>query len=470
MGTRSASMFHDRLVSQREREYTAQNIDQFARERFPNCDLDEALLRPILFSNWTSHNYESVKDTELRKHIQNRLKMFQEEELDVELVMYDEALDHILRIDRVLRQPLGHLLLVGASGAGKTVLSRFVAWMNHMKTFQIKVHRGYTAEDFDTDLRQVLIRSGVEREKIAFIFDESNVLDTAFLERMNALLASGEVPGLFEDADYVQLMAELKKVAQRDGLIVDSEEELYQQFTREVQKNLHIVFTMNPAGDDFKDRGSTSPALFNRCVINWFGTWPEAALLQVATVFTGKLDLTAGNPKYAPDANDDDPESGSAIHRLVSRSIVEFHQSVDVVMKHLGRQMVKSNYVTPRHYLDLINHFCKLFEEKLTEIQELKGHLNMGLKILKETNEEVAQREQKLSVKRAQLEELQVETEKSTDKHAYGREISQERKGDNPKHFRLKLRSRCSKSQNERKLWKGSSLKLALRWIRRGRL
>merc|ERR1712227_509102 len=101
-----------------------------------------------------------------------------EEELAVHLVIFDQVLDHIVRMDRVLRQPLGHLLLVGASGAGKTVLSRFVSWMNSTKTFQIKVHRGYTADDFDNDLRQVLIRSGVEKEKIAFIFDESNVLDT----------------------------------------------------------------------------------------------------------------------------------------------------------------------------------------------------------------------------------------------------------------------------------------------------
>jgi dynein heavy chain 1 len=39
-------------------------------------------------------------------------------------------------------------------------------------------------------------------EKICFIFDESNVLSTAFLERMNALLASGEVPGLFDGEEY----------------------------------------------------------------------------------------------------------------------------------------------------------------------------------------------------------------------------------------------------------------------------
>jgi len=55
----------------------------------------------------------------------------------VPLVVFDEALEHLLRIDRVLTQPLGHLLLVGASGAGKTVLTRFVAWMRGMTVFQV---------------------------------------------------------------------------------------------------------------------------------------------------------------------------------------------------------------------------------------------------------------------------------------------------------------------------------------------
>ena len=50
-------------------------------------------------------------------------------------------------------------------------------------------------EDFDEDLRQVLRRSGCKDEKICFILDESNVMDSSFLERMNTLLANGEVPG-----------------------------------------------------------------------------------------------------------------------------------------------------------------------------------------------------------------------------------------------------------------------------------
>ncbi len=79
------------------------------------------------------------------------------------------------------------------SGAGKTTLSRFVAWINGLSLYQIKVHRRYTAADFDDDLRAVLRRSGCKDEKIVFILDESNILDSGFLERMNTLLANGEV-------------------------------------------------------------------------------------------------------------------------------------------------------------------------------------------------------------------------------------------------------------------------------------
>ena len=88
------------------------------------------------------------------------MQVFYEEELDVPLVLFDEVLDHVLRIDRIFRQPQGHVLLIGVSGAGKTTLSRFVAWMNGLTVYQIKVHNKYTAFDFDEDLRIVLRRSG----------------------------------------------------------------------------------------------------------------------------------------------------------------------------------------------------------------------------------------------------------------------------------------------------------------------
>jgi len=76
--------------------------------------------------------------------------------------------------------------------------------------------------------------AGVKGERICFIMDESNVLDSSFLERMNTLLANGEVPGLFEGDEMTTLMTQCKEGAQREGLMLDSQEELYKWFTQQV--------------------------------------------------------------------------------------------------------------------------------------------------------------------------------------------------------------------------------------------
>ncbi len=305
---------------------------------------DKALKKPILYSNWLRKEYSPVDEEELREYVKARLKVFCEEELDVRLVLFNEVLDHVLRIDRIYKQPQGnkkkqlinfktlrkipvfsflqgHLLLIGVAGAGKTTLSRFVAWINNMSVFQIKVHKNYSAKEFDQDLRNVLRRSGTlfinffklrfifgenlkqyqllkgtKREKIVFILDESNVLDVSFLEKMNTLLANGEVPGLFEGDELTALMSQCKEEAQKVGLMLNSPDELYKWFTNEIIRNLHVVFTMNPTGQNgLRDRAVTSPALFNRCVLNWFGDWSQMACYQVGHEFTIRTDLDRTN-------------------------------------------------------------------------------------------------------------------------------------------------------------------------------
>ena len=84
--------------------------------------------------------------------------------------------------------------------------------MNGLSIFQIKAHSRYGIEEFNEDLRSVMRRVGVDGEKVCFIFDEGNVLGSGFIEAMNALLASGEVPGLFEGDEYNALMSAVVRV------------------------------------------------------------------------------------------------------------------------------------------------------------------------------------------------------------------------------------------------------------------
>ncbi|KZV92126.1 dynein heavy chain protein 1 [Exidia glandulosa HHB12029] len=399
-------LFQDRLVTEEERAWTDEHIDQIAMEHFPTINRDEALGRPILFSNWTSKHYIPVDRELLRDYTKARLRVFHEEELDVPLVLFNDVLDHVLRIDRVFRQIQGHLLLIGVSGGGKTTLSRFVAWMNGLSVFQIKVSNKYTGDDFDEDLRTVLRRAGCKGEKICFIMDESNVLDSGFLERMNTLLANAEVPGLFEGDEHAALMTACKEGSQRDGLMLDSHEELYKWFTGQVAKNLHVVFTMNPPENGLASRAATSPALFNRCVLDWFGDWPDQALYQVGMEFTQTLDLDL--PSYNPPVNFPIAYrqlSMPPVHRIaVINALVFVHQSLHEINRRLSRRQGRYNYVTPRHYLDFLHHYVKLYSEKRDELEEQQRHLHVGLDKLRDTVTQVEDLRKSLAVKRQQLE------------------------------------------------------------------
>ena len=48
-----------------------------------------------------------------------------------------------------------------------------------------------------------------------------------------------QVPGLFEGDEYTTLMTQCKEGSQRDGLMLDSSEELYKWFTEQVSELSH---------------------------------------------------------------------------------------------------------------------------------------------------------------------------------------------------------------------------------------
>lgn len=384
-------LFRDRLTTPEEEEWTDQQMDKIFKSAFGgSVDCDVALQRPILYCSWLTKEYVDTDQEALRDYVQERLKTFADEELDVKLVVFDGVLDHVLRIDRVLKQPSGHAVLSGASGAGKTVLSRFTAWMNGLTIFQIKIHKKYGLDEFDEDLRDIMKRSGVQSEKIAFIIDESNVISTAFMEKMNALLASGEVPGLFEGEELNQLLNGLRETHGSDT----PPDELFELFTKDVCKNLHIIFTMNPANADFSSRTATSPALFNRCVVDWFGDWNTQALEQVATELTEQMgELTT--------TEDVDPVETKA---SIVNTMVFFHERLKEISLDLLQAQGRTNHMTPRHFTDFILHYSQLYSEKREQLSEQQVHLNKGLRKLEQTETDVSEMQESLAVKNQELD------------------------------------------------------------------
>lgn len=164
---------------------------------------------------------------------------------------------------------------------------------------------------------------------------------------------------------------------------------------------------MNPSSEGLKDRAATSPALFNRCVLNWFGDWTAEARFQVGYEFTNKLDLD--NPRYEPPAGPFPAAfanfTANPRHRdAIVNSFVYIHHTLHSANERLLRRGGRITTITPRHYLDFINHYVKLYYEKCSELEDEQLHLNVGLTKIRETVEQVEELQKSLASKSNDLE------------------------------------------------------------------
>ncbi|KAH3679918.1 hypothetical protein WICMUC_000661, partial [Wickerhamomyces mucosus] len=387
-------LFSDRLTNEDAKRWTWKMIKSVATKRFPNVSLTDSLKRPILYSNWLSLNYESVNHSSMLLFIKERFHVFSDEVLDVEFVLYDEAVDHILRIDRVLKQPQGHLILVGPSSSGKTTLAKFVAWINGLKIQQLTVTRNYTLKEFDLSLKDLLKRAGVNGEKICFIVDESTILEGSFLERMNSLLANSQIQEIFDPDEYIILMNLCKDQINTKGLLLDSQEEIYSWFTQQVADNLHVVFTINDSHNNNSPQIVSSPALFNRCVLNWMGNWSDSSLLQVSSQLL----------QTAPIDKSDYLKPSGHIPGIVTETYSHREAVIDcfiTIHKNFGN--------SPGKLIEFIRAFSQIFQFKETELQEYQRHINSGLVKLKETVLKVKYLKTELSEKESKLKSKEVE-------------------------------------------------------------
>ncbi len=82
------------------------------------------------------------------------------------LVLFDDALEHLTRIHRVIRMDQGHALLVGVGGSGRQSLARLGAFAAGCEVFEITLSRGYGEEELREDLKALYNKLGIENKKV----------------------------------------------------------------------------------------------------------------------------------------------------------------------------------------------------------------------------------------------------------------------------------------------------------------
>lgn len=293
-------VFYDRLIDNGDRQWLFQRLNEVVGDTFKvnfnkvfahlDSDKDGKVtdedLRSLMFcdfldiNNFAQQMYNEALDIfKTSDIIKTKLDDFNQiSKAPMTLVIFRFAVEHISRISRILKQPSGHALLVGVGGSGRQSLTRLSAYIGESEIFQVEITKSYGMTEWRDDLKRILLKVGIDGQPTVFLFNDSQLKMEAFLEDINNLLNTGEVPNIFEPDERASLIDKLRVILAKDSQVELTSNIIFNHFVSRCKHNLHIVLCFSPIGDAFRNRLRMFPALVNCCTIDWFQVWPEDAL------------------------------------------------------------------------------------------------------------------------------------------------------------------------------------------------
>ncbi|XP_071071224.1 dynein axonemal heavy chain 11 [Dasypus novemcinctus] len=387
----SSRVYGDKLISTKDCDLFQKKMLETAYKFFEGVDNQVLLQQPLIYCHFANGGkdprYMPVKDWEaLKMLLTEMLDNYNELNAAMHLVLFEDAMQHVCRISRILRAPQGYALLIGVGGSGKQSLSRLAAYICNLEVFQITLMEGYGIQELRVDLANLYIRTGAKNMPTVFLLTDAQVLDESFLVLINDLLASGEIPDLFSTEDMDRINSGMHNEVRSLGM-ADSRENCWKFFLARVRLQLKIILCFSPVGPTLRVRARKFPAVVNCTAIDWFHAWPREALVSVSRRF---IEETEGI---------EPPDKDS-----ISLFMAHVHTSVKEMSTRYYQNERRHNYTTPKSFLEQISLFKNLLKKKQKEVSQKKEHLVNGIQKLKTTASQVGDLKARLASQEAELQ------------------------------------------------------------------
>eukprot|EP00960_Hanusia_phi_P013114 383004-Hanusia_phi.AAC.2 len=316
----------------------------------------------------------------------------------MQLVLFLFMIEHISRVCRVLRSPGGNALLVGIGGSGRQSCTRLASFIMDFTVVEIEISKTYGKNEWREDLKKLLSTAGGDGKSTTFLFTDSQIKYESFVEDINNLLNTAEVPNLFASDEKATLGEKVRPAAKQQGKALNTPAEAWAFFIERCKSNLHVVLAFSPIGDAFRSRLRQFPSLVNCCTIDWFTIWPDDALKSVASRFLQEVEMAAD------------------VRERCVEMCIEMHVSARKMSEKFFTETRRRNYMTPTSYLELIGTYKTLLGVKRENVTMLIRRYKKGLEALSLAEESVGSMKQELLDLQPGLVKAQQDTAALTEK------------------------------------------------------
>jgi dynein heavy chain len=391
-------IFKDRLTTKQDMMWFTglckRQMDKHFKKQFDQVVKSDI----VIFADFVdpkSASYMEVPDMQkLNEKISECLEDYNSvSKIRMDLVLFSSFIQHICRVIRVLKLPLGNALLVGVGGSGRKSTTTLATYVAQFDLFQIEMSKGYGLNEWHDDMKKVLMKSGCDNSNMVFLFSDTQIAQEAFLEEVSSILNTGEVPNLYASEDKLEISERCSKGANAAGK--NGPSEIFAWYVDQCRKNLHIVICMSPIGSAFRNRLRSFPSLVNCCTIDWFHEWPADALSAVANAFLSK---------------DKELELPEQLCNNVVKVMTAAQMSVSELTERFYVELKRVFYVTPTSYLELINSFISTLKSRRQIVQKAKWRYDTGLEKINDAKEQVSALQIELNELEPVLEKAAQET------------------------------------------------------------
>ncbi|RXN33505.1 dynein heavy chain axonemal [Labeo rohita] len=388
----SSRVYSDKLMEEKDVELFNKILLDTGKRYFEGIDESIFINQPLIYSHFAhgvgEPRYAQVTDLEkLQKTLMDALEHYNELYSDMNLVLFEEAMQHM--ISRILESPVGNALLIGVGGSGKQSLCRLAAFLSVLEVFQITLRKGYGISDLRSDIAALYIKVGVKNIGTVFLHTDAQIPDERFLVLINDMLASD----LFSEEEVDMIVTSIRVELRALGLL-DTRDNCWNFFIDRIRRQLKVVLCFSPVGFTLRTRARKFPALVNCTAIDWFHPWPQHALQSVSSNFI---------------------ENISGLEPAVRVSISEFisfaHTSINEVSVKYQQNEKRFNYTTPKSFLEFMKLYGNLLGTKRRELTQKMERLENGLQKLLTTASQVEDLKAKLAIQEVELQLRNTDTE-----------------------------------------------------------